>query len=453
MQFLYSPHHFLASERRWQRLFEILPGLTSWGILVGLIGLSILKPILAAILIICFYFYWLLKLLYMTIFLVLSYYRLKMEQQTDWMERIKNVDRLEESLKDLLKDNKDRKIQNILKRLSFAIHQRELLHLKKSGQPPPSSEAIYHLVIYPVAKEPREILEPGIKRLSQQKFPAQRIVVIFALEERAAENIKEDVFALQEKYRHHFFDLLIVIHPTDLPGETRVKGANVTYAAKQAAQYLSDKKISFDQVIASCFDADTVVHSNYFTCLTYYFLVWPQRFQSSFQPIPVYHNNIWDVPGFARVIEIGSSFFQLIEATNPDKLVTFSSHSMSFKALVDVGYWPVDMISDDSAIYWKAFVHYGGRYHVVPLYVTVSMDIAGSKSILETARTVYKQKRRWAWGVYYSLSQKIRHALEWLMIPFILVIFGALPALDAQTRLSLGKYMDFWITDKKRNKK
>ena len=33
---------------------------------------------------------------------------------------------------------------------------------------------------------------------------------------------------------------------------------------------------------------------------------------------------------------------------------------MSFKALVEIGYWPVDMISDDSAIYWKAYIHYAG---------------------------------------------------------------------------------------------
>ena len=49
---------------------------------------------------------------------------------------------------------------------------------------------------------------------------------------------------------------------------------------------------------------------------------------------------------------------------------------MSFKALVEIGYWPVDMISDDSSIYWKAYIHYPGGYTVVPMLVTVSMDLA-----------------------------------------------------------------------------
>ena len=156
------------------------------------------------------------------------------------------------------------------------------------------------------------------------------------------------------------------MHPAVVPGEARVKGANATCAAKQAAAFFQRHQIPFENVIISCFDADTVVSPNYFACLTYHFMVCPDRLRASFQPIPVYHNNIWHVPGFARVVETGSSFYQLIEATNPEKLVTFSSHSMSFKALVDVDYWPVDMISDDSAIFWKAYIHYDGQYQGDP---------------------------------------------------------------------------------------
>jgi len=41
--------------------------------------------------------------------------------------------------------------------------------------------------------------------------------------------------------------------------------------------------------------------------------------------------------------------------------------------------------------------------------------------------------------------------LEWVMVPFIILILGSLPALDAQTHLLLGKYMEFNPTPK--NKK
>ena len=37
-----------------------------------------------------------------------------------------------------------------------------------------------------------------------------------------------------------------------------------------------------------------------------------------------------------------------------------------------------------------------------------------------------------------------------ITVPFIYVFLSALPALEAQTRLMFGKYMEFWVTEKKR---
>lgn len=542
MHFHYSKENLNPLEAAWQRWLEILPGLASWVTLLGMALLSIFYPFTAAIITISFYLWWFLRLSYLTIFLVLSYVRLNMEKKTNWMKRIQGVDALSAYYQQL---------PVVLPWQSFSkwVHRQELKKLLDSGQLPAPSRDLYHVVIFPVIKESQDIIEPAIKAISQQQFPTQQIMVIFALEDRAPEAIKHGVHAVQNKYKSLFLDCCTVVHPAGLPCEAKVKGANVTYAARHATAYIRQQQIPFENVIVSCFDADTVVSPDYFACLTYHFMVNPNRQQASFQPIPVYHNNIWHVPGFARVVETGSSFFQLIEATNPEKLVTFSSHSMSFKALVEVDYWPVDMISDDSAIFWKCYIHYDGQYQVIPMYVTLSMDVASAEGWWNTVKSVYKQKRRWAWGVenvplvlrafgqdhkipvwdkfrhgfklleghwswatwgfilaligwlpvlfarrefassvvYYNVPEiasiifnlaflcliisiilsvailpkadvrypalvKCGHALEWLLIPVILVFLSALPALDAQTRLMFGRYLEFWVSGKGRRK-
>ena len=542
MEFQFSRHGIPPAEQRLQRVLEILPGLTSWSLLLGMVAAVCWKPVLACILMVSFYVYWLLRLLYTAFFTWVAYVRLSIERGTNWMQRIRRVESLSTG-EAVLSAGKRRWNEH----LSNWIHQRELAMLQRAGTWPPSSRNIYHLVLFPILRESKAVVKRTLDGLLGSTFPVDRLLVILALEERAAESIKEGIRELQHAYQGRFLDLVVLVHPDGLPGEACVKGANTTFAAKEAARLLHARSIPFERVITSCFDADTVVSPDYFACLTYYFMVSPNRTRASFQPVPVYHNNFWEAPGFARVLETCSSFFQLFEATNPDKLVTFSSHSMSFTALVDVGFWPVDMISDDSAIFWKAFIHFDGRYRVIPLYVTVSMDIATGESWWQTLLRVYRQKRRWAWGVenfaitiraflsdttipwydrfrygfklfethvswatwafllvIYSwfsvlcsdhallnavfylkashitaliftgaflvlctmialslvllpphrsrspLLDRLMHGVEWLSVPFIGIFLSALPALEAQTRLMVGDYLERWTGQRDR---
>lgn len=531
MSIAYSRSGLEGADARWQRFFEILPGLSSWTVLFGMMAVGLLFPQTAAALVIAFNLYWLLRLAHSTIFLVLSYALLRAERRTAWRERLGRLPLLDPAPDE--------------PRPSRWLHRQRTRALHAAGESALDPARVYHVVIIPIAKETADVVEPGLRSLVEQDFPTDRMIVLLAVEARASGQVRADADALVATYRNRFLDLRVALHPEDLPGEARVKGANATYAARLAARLLRERGIPFDHATASCFDADTVVPPHYFSCLTYHYCLEPRRTRASFQPIPVYHNNIWQAPGFARVLEVGSSFFQLIEATNPDMLVTFSSHSMSFQALDEVGYWPVDMISDDSAIFWKSYLHYESDYRVVPMYTTLSMDVVADTDWIKTLRGLYKQKRRWAWGVenfpliargflasrriplrekcahmlkmfeghlawatwgfmltifnwlpalyagrefsntvmYFTaprisglifnlaglalvitiiMSQlllprpptrrplllRLRHAMEWLLVPFITLFFSAIPALDAQTRLMLGMRMEFWVAGK-----
>ena len=220
---------------------------------------------------------------------------------------------------------------------------------------------------------------------------------------------------------------------------------------------------------------------------------------------------------------------------------------MPFQALIDVGFWQKNMVSEDSRIFWQCFLHYDGNWETIPMYYPVYMDANVAPTFWQTVKNQYKQIRRWLWGAennpyfmfgfiknkkilasvkwHHALVQTERThssptnalimfllswlplwfggshftvtilsynlpkitawilgvamlglvtsavisimllpprppnygkfkwlwmALQWILFPVNFIVFGAIPALDAQTRLMLGKYMGFWVTPKAR---
>lgn len=132
--------------------------------------------------------------------------------------------------------------------------------------------------------------------------------------------------------------------------------------------------------------------------MTYKFLTVNSPYRASYQPIPVYHNNIWETPFFSRITASSNTFWQMIMQIRQESLVTYSSHSMTYIALREIGYWSTHMVSEDSRIFWHCLLHYNGEYRVEPLYYKVSMDVTHDQNFWQTAKSLYKQQRRWAWG-------------------------------------------------------
>ena len=319
---------------------------------------------------------------------------------------------------------------------------------------------------------------------------------------------------------------------------------------EHAKRLIDELNLPYDKIIVSNFDIDTVAHPHYFSCLTYKYITSPDPTHTSFQPVAYYHNNIWDAPMILRVVANSTTFWILADLGRPERMFTFSSHSMSFKALVDVGFWSRDLVTEDSHIFWQCFVRYHGNYRVQPMFIPVSMDTVMAKTIWQSLKNQYLQVRRWGWcveqwpyivtefftkkgraipffkrlkffwnfaeGSYswaaaplllfmlgylpfiwadtvtkaqvitqnapYVLQnimaagmlglillaimstailppapkgQKHRYItmlLQWVLLPFSMIIFGSLPALDAQTRLLLGSKfrLGFNVTPKVR---
>ena len=158
-------------------------------------------------------------------------------------------------------------------------------------------------------------------------------------------------------------------------------------------------KIPYQDIIISCFDIDTQVYPKYFSCLAYHYLTSKKPTRSSYQPVPIYNNNIWRASFVSRVVATSGTFWQMMQQQRPERLSTFSSQSLSFKTLVEVDFWPTNMVSEDSRIFWQNLLFYQGDYQTVPLHYPVSMDANLAPSFFKTIVNIYKQQRRWGWGV------------------------------------------------------
>jgi len=492
-------------ERMIYRALEIFPGFLSWATLVLLFLLSWQKPDWIALFIIIFALLWLLRILYRAFLLRSGYVKMRNHEKINWIEKLENFKE---------KDWRE----------------------------------YYHLVVFPMYKEPLEVARETFLALLKTDYPKDRMIVVLAAERRAENDVSEIIKRIKKEFGDKFFKFLITWHPADIPGEVAGKGSNETWAARKAKKEIIDSLgIPYEKVIFSSLDIDTIIFPKYFSCLTYHYLTTKKPTRVSYQPIPLFINNIWHVSIPSRVFSFNTTFWNTMNQAGSDRIITFSSHSMSFKALVEVDFRQTNVVSDDSRIFWQCFLKFDGDYSVLPLYYPVSMDAVAAKNLFRTMINIYKQHRRWAYGVgeipyvlfgflynkkipflkklryaselieghwswatasfiifflgwlplilggpefnqtlfSYNLPRMLRNiltfamvgmvssayfsisllppkppkygkfkylalSLEWLVIPVAMIIFTPLPALDAQTRWMLGKYMGFWPTEKSR---
>ena len=379
------------------------------------------------------------------------------------------------------------------------------------------------------------------------------MIVVLALEERAGGAVRETGKRIKAEFKDIFYRFLITVHPNGLSGEIVGKGSNESWAAARAKEEIVDLvKIPYDRILTSVFDVDTQVFPEYFSRLTYVFLTSPDPFRAIYQPVPLFTNNIYESNAFSRVVSFSCTFWQMMQQSRPERLTSFSSQSIPFKTLVEIGLWQKDIVSEDSRIFWQGFFRYHGDFRTEPLFFPVAMDAPAAPTFWGTMKNIYKQQRRWAWGaenapylldgfkqdktipkkkrwywtfnilegyhswatnslmifalgwlplliggrsygetlLAYSLPHITRfiislsmvgiassavlsiillpprkgklglkdygiYILQWLLMPLTLVIFGAIPGIEAQTRLALGgKWrLGFWVTPKGRTQK
>ncbi len=398
------------SDYRKYRLLEILPGATVWLTFALAISFSFWKPLWVIVFIIVFDALWLIRISYLLIFLLTSYRKFRAESSRDWYSMAKVL---------------------------------------------PGFDNLIHLIFLPTYKEPEAVIAQTLDGLTRIQYPAEKLFVVLCGEQKDEVNFRAIAAKMEAQYGKRFFRFLITVHPSGVPGEVPGKGSNTAYAGRLAKEVIDELHIPYEHVIVSSFDVDTVVHPQYFACLAFHYLTVPDPTHASYQPLAVYSNNVWESPFLMRVVAMSTTFWLMTEQMRPERLFTFSSHSMPFKALVDVGFWQSDIVTEDSRIFVQGFIEYDGNYRVVPLFIPLSMDTVMSQSLGQSLRNQYKQQRRWAYGIenfpfmvwhfwgnhaipfvkkFRYLFNQFEGSFAWCTTPILIFILGRLPIAVANHR-------------------
>ena len=365
----------MNSHWKYRRLFEILPGAIAWFLVLLPIFLAVISPKIFAILMIFFIVYWLVKTVIMSTRLILGYRHFRRDQKINWHSKLDDLDS------------------------SF------------------NWSRIYHLVIVPTYKEDISILRSSIESVLASNYPLKKIVFILATEERDKDRAFEYGKILAREYGSKFKYFKATMHPGNIPGEVIGKGGNITFAAKEILPYFEQANIQSKDVIVTTMDADHVVDKNYLADLTYKYVTDKDPVHKSFQPLPMFFNNIWDVPMINRLIAMGSSFWQLIVTTRPSRLRNFSAQAQSLEALKRVDFWSTKTIVEDGHQFWRTYYRFSGRHEVVPLYTPIYQDAVLANSFIEKMKEKYLKKKRWAWGVS-DIPYVMEHTIKDTKIPF-----------------------------------
>lgn len=398
----------MLSDYQRYRFYELLPGLSIWLTILPAIFLSFFKPLWMIYAIIVFDVYWVLRVAYFSFYLILSWRRFRKSVRTDWMAKLETE--------------------------------------------PVDWRSKKHVVFLPMYNESMAVLASTLAALKSQTYPADKIYVVIAGEARQAKHWEAIQEQVKQNFTGMFADIIFTTHPANLTDEIPGKGSNINWSEWEFKKYADERGWNYGDIIVSVFDVDTVAHEQYFAHLTYLYCTHPRPTLSSFQPVTLYNNNLWESPAVLRVMAFGTSFWMLFSLARLDNLVTFSSHSMSFQAIMDVGGHARDIVSEDSRIFFQCWLRYGGDYEVTPMYVPVSMDTVRDDNWWVSLKNLYLQQRRWAWGSenipfllwefrkrqdigwikkFNLLFHEWEGKWSWAVVAIIITILGRLPLLLA----------------------
>ena len=440
------------------RLLEMVPGTISWAVLILPLWLSFSYPWLVAYFVLSFNFYWLCRALWFSGAVIVAFRRIRRVLATDWGERVAGLGELAARRAEL--EGHVRDFDGRMPRGTYGIstsghvsraerrrmeqQAEDLRRVMALPDAPPSADELVHLALIPTYTEPLDKLQHTVRALAEAEWPRERKIVAIITRETDEGGIA-NVKALQDEFGDAFAEFIHILDPLE-PGIVVGKSSAMAWGGRYLYRLLvRERGMDPRRIMVTDLDADYRVHPQYFTYLSWVHLTDANRETQLYQPIPYFHNNLWQAPLLQRLFAAVLTQLQMWRSVLPEKLQSFGSYSTTLHLVHDVGYWATDAIPEDSRFYWKSYFRYGDRFRAVPLFIPIYGDAVRARGYWRSMTEQYLQARRWAWGVTdipYVIQNALRHPeipfwsrfwrianlfgehINWAIAPFV-IMFGA----------------------------
>jgi hypothetical protein len=445
----------------------MIPGLVTWVLILAMIPLAIGWPTALGVFVLCFDFYWMYRAIILAVSVAISFRRIRRVVAIDWRQRAFSlsdpqgrrdqltgiIERVRVRTAELDAAGNKMAARGGRRELRRLIgEQLSLERLMALEEPIPDPRKLWHVALVPTYTEPYEKLYQTVKALAESDYPHDLRMVAIITRETDLQG-RENVVKLREIFGSQFRHFFHILDPLE-PGVVVGKSSAMAYGGRWLYRELTSLGFDPKQVVVTDLDSDYRVHKQYFGYLTYRFVTDRDRYRRLYQPVPMFHNNLWQCPLPVRLVAVGSTHVQMWRHLTPERLISFSSYAVSLQTVHDVDYWATDAIPEDSRFYWKSFFRYSGQFRAEPLFMPVYGDAVRARSYPRSLMQQYTQIRRWAWGVTdipFFIDNALTHTeiplrqritrlfdlwlehINWAVAPFVMVLGPTLPVALNQT--------------------
>jgi hypothetical protein len=428
-------------------VFERIPPFLTWVIILFPLWGGFFFADFTAYVILSLNIYFLYKSISVAASLLISVLKIRESEAINWYTRLKQFDDIDTSINDLLvkkdliekekavgadfsfrRDALNRLLLNRLpnsilnwlagiekgKVIKFVNNEiNRLRQIKKQGLYHDWHD-MRHIVVIPHWKEPYHILESTVKRIIAMNYDKKNLYIMLAAEARDEQGIEMSK-KLQAEYGQFLGGIWVNSH--ELTHEEVIGKSSNMASASQALHKIIDSE-NWDlkkTTITSC-DADSQLPMDYFSNITYLYVTEKDSEYKYYTGAILLYANIWKLPFFARVKNSMSTLYNVAKLIRQDKLVPFSTYTLSFWMINEIEFWSPNVMPEDFHTFFKGLFKYPNKVSTVPIYQKIFSDAAEGDNLNETFKNNYMQERRWAWGISddgWMLKNVIKNIFSW----------------------------------------